>query len=559
MNATASDSSIQRRWLIALGLVLAVAAVPVFLGYTLPNVDRNTHIRWIGQAGEAIRAGVWYARWMPEAFGGLGEMSYSAYLLHHLAGGALVAAGMDPWVAIRGLGLFAIAVPVAGVAWFFAARASGLVAFTLACVSIASAPLWLFLFTHHAAYPWHLGLLVSAAFLAASCARDRRYSGCLTIAALTLAMVLAHVLVAMMTLLAVGGAMAVRAVIALRSNRSVGNELLWLFGVVLGIGLSAFHLVPALAARELINPTLAAASPYLDWRNSFTFPLFSAGEHGYRWFSVQWVHPTAILVSLGAVAYAWRHAPMPADARDQIGLLGLTALVALVLSAEPSWLLYERVGVLRAVQWPYRFATVAGLAAALAMCLAWVHADALPRSRAVLAVATLVQGALVVVLLWQALAAGGQPAPLAKRDGEIFFQFGNDLRTMRPGWREYVEKGGLQAECRRIGVECSTTALNAHRKHFMIKHERSTSVRLPLISNPAWGVRLNGQRVEPEVDAGSGLVVVRLHNSGRSDVRLDFVGLPQEALGRWTSAVALLVVMVLIALAARSRHGRHGP
>jgi hypothetical protein len=249
---------------------------------------------------------------------------------------------------------------------------------------------------------------------------------------------------------------------------------------------------------------------------------------------------------------------MHPDTRDQIGLLGLTALVALVLSAEPSWPLYERIGVLRAVQWPYRFATVAGLAAALAMCSALVHAGALPRFRAVLAVATLVQGTLVIGLLWQAVANGGQPMPLAKRDGQIFFQFGNELRTMRPGWREYVEKGGLQGECRRIGIECSTTALNAHRKHFMIKHERTTSVRLPLISNPAWEVRLNGQLVEPEVDAGSGLIVVRLPSSGRSDVRLDFVGLPQEALGRWVSGVALLVVMVVIALAARSKHSRHG-
>jgi hypothetical protein len=119
----------------------------------------------------------------------------------------------------------------------------------------------------------------------------------------------------------------------------------------------------------------------------------------------------ALVNVLGLTIKAWRYAPMPPDTRDQSALLGLTAPVALVLSAEPSWPLYERVGVLRAVQWPYRFATVAGLAVALPMCSALVHAGALPRFRAVRTVAPLGQCALVVGLLWQAVANGTANAP----------------------------------------------------------------------------------------------------------------------------------------------------
>jgi hypothetical protein len=65
-------------------LVAAAAYAPLLVtDRVIPNIDFQTHYRWLTQFSAALAEGTWYPRWMPLANLGLGELHYSPYPLYY--------------------------------------------------------------------------------------------------------------------------------------------------------------------------------------------------------------------------------------------------------------------------------------------------------------------------------------------------------------------------------------------------------------------------------------------------------------------------------------------
>ena len=254
-------------------LAAAVIYAPILLSdRVISNIDFRTHYRWLSQFSAALAEGTLYPRWMPLSNLGLGELHYSAYPLYYYTASLLVLTGIEPWMAMKCLAAIS--------AWL-----SGLIAYLglrrfisrrialIGAILFQATPLFLFLFSHHAAIPWHFSIPLAAMLLLLAVPPGKQTNPpalALTVSAL----MLTHVLVAFMLLLCLG---LVWLFHLIRSSVTLRAFILdWNVPVALGIGLVAFHLVPAIAARALVDPASSTDPVYLNWRNSFVFPTITA-------------------------------------------------------------------------------------------------------------------------------------------------------------------------------------------------------------------------------------------------------------------------------------------
>lgn len=516
------------------------------------QVDMLVHLRWAEQFLAALREGWLLPRWAYASIEGLGDPTFFYYqpLFYYVTSGlqllglrseaALVGAAMVPSL------LLGIVVRQRFLRGYRPGPALAGTLFVLAC------PVLLFLAVQMAAYPWTLALPFCLLFVAESVRTGPGAQPRAPQLALLLALVcLSHLLSALMVLACTGLA---RLALAWPTRRTLASHLHWSAGVVLGLGLAAFFVWPAVTQLHLINPDGWTGGANFDWRRAFALPTFSFLAHGFRWFAIQGPLSLLALVLCLFVLYSSRRAATPGSAGAR--KLAVAALAAMLLASELAYPLYALLEPMRKIQFPYRYMFLALLLANIALVIelnegAWRRWSTPLR---VLAVALMAAQCAMTLHLQLGIVRGGKPIPEAASFMQGRFGQPEYIPAVRgPEWKAYLAGGKLGGECARLGVACSQTLNRTHELAFVIDTPRPVALRLPLLAYPAWAMTVDGERRPLAADPATGLALANL-SSGRHTVALSWVGLPAETAGRIASVLAGLAWLVwFLALRRRAR------
>jgi len=299
------------------------------------------------------------------------------------------------------------------------------------------------------------------------------------------------------------------------------------------------------------KPLIVVGAPgdeiFINWRNSFVWPVVTSGMYGTRWPLVQWVLPLVPLAALAVTGWLLFTTPkLLRDARWTSALrLFSVGVFALMMSSEIAYPAYATVNFLTNVQWPYRFLTVASLAAPLAMAMAMApNWDRKPLNsrHAVFAAAAAVSLLMLLVLQVKQYREGDQTGMGAPTLAGLFGQPGALPLGVGPSWRDYLQQGGLTADCALKGWQCKQTINQAHLAEFNLVGSSPLQVRLPRFAFPAWSVKLDGQEIVPGRDADTGLMTIDLQ-PGQHLVQVYWSPLWQERVGLPISALSLAVLL----------------
>lgn len=524
---------------------LIVYMVVIFYDIIIPNIDTKTHYRWLVQYQAALSEGTFYPRWMPLANLGLGELHVGAYPAYQYLASFLILFGFEPWFVMKFLAVSSNF--FGGVIVYFSFR--NLVGQRW---SIFSAFFWqitpfsLFLFTHYSAIPWQFSLSLATALVLQTLNYESKPNKIWV--ALTVAMlILAHVLVAFMTLLCLG---LIKLAEALRGWKFFKEITIgWAVPIALGIGLVAFHLLPAIFSRELLNTVTGSDLRYLNWRNSFVFSTFTAAEFGMRWFSVQWVMPGIILICLAASSYVLR---CTYHQRDKVWFLvakfSAFSLLGLIFSSEVAFPLYKFSGAFQSVQWPYRFVTVAAIGCALTLPLAISLCQNInSKNRTCHGAcwfAFVATSLLLVGLDLKLINEGTNPNLTPKILEGNFHQQGAEFATIGPKWEEYIQRGGFKANCQDLQVHCEPILHTSQHRIWMIATEKNTRLTLPLFAFPGWTTYINSMEKPFSIDPPTGLVTVEIP-PGQHMLEIKLTSLPLAQIGFWISIASAIGLLML--------------
>lgn len=535
--------------------LLAICAMALLLWlYALATlrlpyqVDMLVHLRWAEQFLAAVREGWLLPRWAHASIEGLGDPTFFYYqpLFYYLTSAfallglrseaALVGAAMVPSLL---LGI------VVHRRFLHACRPGPALAGTL---YVLACPVLLFLAVQMAAYPWTLALPFCLLFVAESIRTGPEQPRAPQLAVLLALVCLSHLLSALMVLACTGLA---RLALAFPSRRTLAGHLHWSAGVVLGLGLAAFFVWPAITQLHLINPDGWTGGANFDWRRAFALPTFSYLAHGFRWFAIQGPLSLLALVLCLFVLHSSRRGATPGSARAR--KLAVVALAAMLLASELAYPLYALLEPMRKIQFPYRFMFLALLLANIALVIelnegAWRRWSTPLRAVAVMLMAA---QCAMTLQLQLGIVRGGKPIPGPASFMQGRFGQPEYIPAVRgPEWKAYLAGGKLGGECARLGIACNQTVAQTHALTFVIDTPRPVAVRLPLLAYPAWAMTVDGVRRPLASDPATGLALANL-SSGRHTVALSWAGLPAETTGRIASGLAGLAWLAWFVTARR--------
>ena len=500
--------------------------------------DIPVHLRWSEQFLTAVREGWILPRWAYASRLGMGDPTFFYYQpLFYYFSAAFAFLGFGAEQAL----LMAAAVPyvlLGAVVYFYVLRAYPNRHAVLGSLFVVGCPLLFFLSVYMAAFPWTLSLPFSVLFIVES---TRNRPRPVPLAALLCLVCLSHLLSGLMTLLCTGLG---RLCFAFPSRRHVTGTLNWALGIVLGLGLAAFFIYPAVTQLHLITPTGWTHGNGFDWHKCFAFPTFTAKLYTMHWFGIQW--PLALMALAMAVLGVLqgrgdRATPALVGARR----MAIVALAALALGSELAYPLYATLSPMQKIQFPYRFIFLAcilgNISFVVALCEgAWARWGRRMRTLAVLLIAA--QCAQLALIQW-GLHTGGER--LLAREQFMRGNFGQPEyvpAVARPQWKDYANDGKLPGECERLGIRCEAIRQRSHDLSVTVTTDRAVSLRLPLFAFPAWRASVDGVTQDYATDKETGLLLVQVP-AGTHAVTLRWSRLPAETTGLWISAGALCILL----------------
>jgi hypothetical protein len=318
------------------------------------------------------------------------------------------------------------------------------------------------------------------------------------------------------------------------------GQIRWGAGVLLGFGLAAFYLYPALTLQGLINPAGWTNDPTLDWRRAFAFPVASYYQFGTRWFAIQWPLPLLALSMIVSIFLLTKGKDWSDDSADILlaKRLGLVALIGLLLSSELAYALYEHIESFQKLQWPYRFTVPSLLIVTFALGLLLERVrDSKFRW---LVIGVILTQVLMAAHLQYSIALHGRVVP--KLEASLNGEFGQPEylpATRGGGWQRYLIEGGFKGECNQKHWSCETLETYTHLRQWRVTVPDGAVIKLPVFAFKGWGAEIDGQKVSTAVDAETGLLTVVLPQ-GMHKVSVRWLPLQEELFGRYISVACLL-------------------
>ncbi|MGA9354174.1 MAG: hypothetical protein WBV46_10830 [Terriglobales bacterium] len=507
--------------------------------------------------------GVVYPRWAGLAQWGYGEARFLFYPPISWTLGAALGAVL-PWKIVPGVYCWLI-LTLAGASMYALAR------------QLLDPPDAFFAAAFYALNPYHLLIvywrsafaeLLAAIFvpLIVLCLLRITQDGVRPILCLSLTLAgawLANAPAALMIHYSVAGLLAVMALLEKSARERTRILFRSTLAMLMGAGLAAFYLVPAIYEQPWINAA-ALLSPGVRPQDNFLFTTMADVDHNRFNLLVSLVALSEIVFM---VLVVWLARPrrdavdksktMNVVTRDRLNrsawiLLAVWAAAAAFVMLPLSDVLWLHLPKFRFVQLPFRWLLC--LNAPLALFLAVATARLSTRHSAIMRWTA--RGVVSASLLATLLVAGQRIQP-------PWWDQSGDIREMADaisdgigyeGTDEYVPIGADPYEINKdlpqvsvAGVAPSNLqmlAWNATDKHFVVRVEAGEDLTLRLFSYPAWKVKVNGQNVGTRSTEVTGLMIIPVA-SGESDVQVYFSRTPDRLAGDVFSLISLAVFLVL--------------
>ncbi|NWG76336.1 MAG: hypothetical protein HXY24_17330 [Rubrivivax sp.] len=201
--------------------------------------------------------------------------------------------------------------------------------------------------------------------------------------------------------------------------------------------------------------------------------------------------------------------------------------------------------VVGAVQWPYRFASIVVLSGLLTtmFALELCRQGRLPTFARIGVWVIFGLSIVLFLALFAQVISNGRTFRASEEVLQGPFGQPEYYTTERgPSWRDYVDKGGLTAQCEAVEATCVAMEHTAHIRRWQINARRDMQLVLPIFAFPAWSVKINDFIVHPDVDRATGLLKISVPSGSRNDVVVQWSRLPQERLGFFVSVAGILTL-----------------
>jgi len=577
--------------IILLGAFIAI--VPQLIRGNSCGHDFNVHlVSWL-DCLNSWRHGIPYPHWTPSANYGAGEPRFVFYPPFTWMLGAALGAIL-PWHLVPIALTF---LTLAGTGW--ATRALSLEALddvpaTLAgCAAIFSG-FALFTAYERAAFPEFAGgfwlpLLVLFAmrdrYPTASLMR-RAFSGSTVPLAVALAGAwLSNLPLGVMAGYLLAGVALLWAVV----NKTWAPLLRAALATLLGLGLAAIYWLPAALERHWVDIRQSTEDPGYNFENSWLFARHANPDlalHDVVLRQVSWIAVSMIAVAVAGLMISWRRGTLPmqknaASRRWWIPLAAIPIVICIFLFpiSRPLWHLLPEMPFLQypwrwleAVEAPMAILFVAaiwpssrlGRKLALATCAALFFAATVFAGTAYFQVCYPEDTVASVVAAYHAGAgfegmseyappgsdisqiATGLPDACLLSDPSIALGKPDpDDPDANPSWS--ADQGSCQATFTAVGGN----QMNPEHRRIDVTIPHAGYLVLRLLRYPAWMVRLNGRPPATLPRRDDGLIALAVPQ-GPVDLTVDWTTTPDNLLGRWLSAVSVLLLLALCLLERKS-------
>lgn len=496
------------------------------------------NLTWAAQFSDQVLSGILYPRWLSGSFDGLGAPTFYFY------------PPLAFWIdaAIRGLTLdllptsWRLSVTTSVLLW-----ASGAAMYAWLRLQGVDYRAALIGALAYVAAPYHLidhylrGAVAEFATYAAlplamigvSLVARRRRGGIFALAVAYAGVVTSHLPTALLISLT-----AIPAYVLFTAWQARSSDRFFLlrcgFGLVLGLGLAAPYLLPALTLQR---------SVLIDWMWRYGFRI----DDSFLLMPDRWVQPDYMFFVIAACAAGWLLASLSVLGRRGPGLpWAIVSLATLVLmSGLVPWVWH--LPMVSKVGFPWRLLIVVEFAAITAVCLSpWVWRDRIPRLLLLFAAAGLAMAATVTVrgtIVRVDLAIKGDVPP--EQDAREYLPAGFPQRP-NAGYADLDLAPAAAAPliaCHPMPRLCSATPERFGGLHITLDSDQPTTVTVRRFAFPAW-------RLTPpfEIVATDPYRLVSfVAPAGRLDVRLDRQILWAERWGLIAAILSLIALALIVA------------
>ncbi len=534
----------------ALPMVIPVAVRGNFSGH-----DFEFHLASWMEVARQWHEGVLYPRWAPGAHYGFGEPRFIFYPPISWILGATLGIFL-PWAAVPGVFAW-LSLTLAGISTYRLVREWLPPGAALWAAGLYVTNPYSLLVVYHrssfaellasALYPLALLYTLRAARPAAE-GSDRDV---LRLALVVAAIWLTNAPAAVITCYSVAFLLVIAAL------RRKSFEALWRgsIAVALGTALCGFYLLPARYEQKWVHIEDALVNG-LRPEDNFPFTIWLNAKHQYFDLLLSSLAMLELLLAVFLFSAAWL--ALRRSSRDQAAAPGprlneaffpllCLGLVAGMLLLHPTLPLWERLPLLKFVQFPWRLLYVLNLAMALAVVTALAPRRARHSWKILVLVFWLFMNSISLYLPpWETTDIRQFAAAIDSGAGyestEEYVPSDASFEQLEPGIPDVAPADPETPPGR---IRWVVEEWRAEEKRVAVESPEPQRLALRLLSFPAWQVEVNGQRVETEPDPVTGQIVVPVPE-GHSLVRVHFARTADRTAGAVISACAIAVLFVIL-------------
>lgn len=323
-----------------------------------------------------------------------------------------------------------------------------------------------------------------------------------------------------------------------------------IFALVLGVGLAAIYLVPALSMQENVLLKEIATEPHFyfannfTWRKQFIYPNFQVFM-GYLGILVMLM----AIISYLAFTVARKH--FHRDIRLENFYWLTVALASCLMTLPLSKPLWRLLTVLQVIQFPWRFNVVLTVATTALITLGYysLKPKFIWQQKKVL-IAT----GLLCILILSGFAMAYHNIERLKFDQKTVIKMSQDAPEYRPKWvakeiftQNLVHKLAKNTVKAKITKGQGSLAIKKWQpRNIILQTNASTNIEIKLkqFYYPGWTARVDYRKISVQPSQPEGLVILQIP-SGKHQVKIRLEAGLKERLGQAISTASVLILLLL--------------
>lgn len=323
-----------------------------------------------------------------------------------------------------------------------------------------------------------------------------------------------------------------------------------LFALVLGIGLAAIYLIPALSMQENVLLKEIATEPYFYFANNFTWRK----QFIYPNFQVFMAYLGILVILMAIISYlaftiTRKHSNKDLRQENFYWLLvALTSCLMTLPLSKPLWKLFT---VIQVIQFPWRFnvvLTVATTALVTFACYSFKQRAIWHQKKVLTAIG------LLLILILSGFAMAYYNIERLNFDQKTVIKMSQDAPEYRPKWvakkifdQRLVHKLAQKYAKAQITRGEGNVAIKTWQpRNIILQTNATTNIEITVqqFYYPGWTARVDDRQLSVEPSQVEGLVQLQIP-SGQHQVKLTLEPGFKERLGQAISAASVLILLLL--------------